>query len=444
MSTVTLKLPDVGEGLDEAEILVWYVDVGDEVHRDQIVVEVQTDKSAVEIPAPADGVVESLGGEVGQMLPVGEVLVTIRTSDGSPDTPDTTPGEQPDPASTPQSSASPPPDSSAGGGQPSPSSGRRPLAAPSTRRLARELGVDLTAVAGSGPQGRITKDDVEQAASPVGSAGEPTSSQAGPPAQPTASEGTDGASPGQATRTGPPVPRPTPGEDRVEPLRGVRRRISETMTAAWREIPHITDLREVDAGGLVEARQSLAPAYDRQGQRLTYLPLLVMIVARALRQHPTMNARLDVEAGEITYHGACNVGIATATEQGLIVPVVHDADQRSLSELVTEIDRLAEAARAGSVRPADTGGGTFTVSNSGSYGSALGTPIIRPPEVGIIGLGRIRDAVVARDGEPVVRPILPLSAAADHRLVDGHVLGGFVATIARLVADPVLLLGEVD
>jgi pyruvate dehydrogenase E2 component (dihydrolipoamide acetyltransferase) len=443
MSTVALRLPDVGEGLDEAEILLWLVNIGDEVDRDQVVVEVQTDKSAVEIPAPAAGVVESLGGEVGQMLAVGDVLVTIRTSDTAPDEPSEAPDQPSAPAATVQPPTGAPPPARSGGGQ---VPRRRPMAAPSTRRVALELGVDLTAITGSGPQGRITKDDVERAAgSSVVPAEEATASQGGPTPQSPDTTATSSTRPVSAAPVSAPrIPRPAPEEDRVEPLRGVRRRISETMTAAWRDIPHITDLREVEADGLVEARRTLASAYEHRGQRLTYLPLLVMIIARALRQHPTLNARLDVEAEEITYLGACNIGIATATDQGLIVPVVHGADQLSLTEIVGEIDRLADAARAGKVRPEDTGGGTFTVSNSGSYGSALGTPIIRPPEVGIIGLGRIRDAVVARDGEPVVRTVLPLSAAADHRLIDGHVLGGFVATIAQLVADPVLLLGEVN
>lgn len=457
MTNIQLELPDVGEGLDQAEILTWHVAVGDHVDRDQIVVEVQTDKSAVELPAPAAGVIEARGGEEGEMLPVGAVVVTIRPDDAAGDREETAPGSD-----TPRAAASADPAATAsnegdrsagdravataggssGGGSVGGSAGgdgtaasqtdgrtsRRPKASPATRRRARELGIDLSEIQGSGPGGRITDEDLTSAA---GTEDEPEETVDTTPDP--SRDGVEGRDPSSAIVT---------AEDRIVPLRGIRRRISETMTAAWREVPHITDLREVDATGLVQARRALRPRIERTGRQLTYLPLLVMIVARALREHPSLNASLDADAGEITYRGGCHLGVATATEKGLLVPVVRDADQRSLAELVGEIDRLADAARDGSLSPADSRGSTFTVSNSGSYGSTLGTPIIRPPEAGILGLGRIHDAVVAHEGEAVVRPVLPLSASADHRLIDGHVLGAFVNTVAELVADPILLLAE--
>jgi pyruvate dehydrogenase E2 component (dihydrolipoamide acetyltransferase) len=367
---IEFRLPDVGEGLTEGEILSWRVRPGDRVVRDQIIIEVQTDKSVVELPASVDGVVAELGGKVGDLLPVGAVLAVIATDDAST--------------------------------MPAP---RRPLASPATRKLAQELGVDLTAVAGSGPGGRVTRQDVEQAAQAVST---PTLAL----------------------------------EDDVEvvPLRGLRRRIAETMTQAWHEIPHITDFREVDATELVRVQARLRARLEPEVARLTFLPLFVKAVASALGRHPALNASVDLAAGTVTYHRRRHIGIATATADGLIVPVLRDADRKSLAEIAREANTLAEAARARTVKPAQTAGGTFTITNAGSYGGWFGTPVIRPPEAAIAGFGRIHDAVVPVDGAPAVRPLLPLAVAADHRLIDGDVLGAFAADLAELLADPVLLL----
>ncbi|MGH8896084.1 MAG: dihydrolipoamide acetyltransferase family protein [Egibacteraceae bacterium] len=382
-NTVEFRLPDVGEGLSEGEILAWRVAIGDRVARDQAIVEVQTDKSVVELPAPVAGVVTELGGEVGDVLPVGAVLAVIATGDGP-----ATPARQ------------------------------RQLASPATRKLALELGVDLQAVAGSGPGGRVTRQDVEQAAQAAREV--PTV------AEPAALQGD----------------RQDDRQDDVEvvALRGLRRRIAQTMTQAWREIPHVTDLREVDATELVRARARLRARLEPEGVRLTFLPLFVKAVATALARHPALNASIDLTAGTVTYHRRRHIGIATATADGLIVPVLHDADRKSLAEIAREAAALAEAARARTVTPEQTAGGTFTITNAGSYGSRFGTPLIRPPEAAIAGFGRIHDAVVPVDGAPAVRPLLPLAVAADHRLIDGDVLGAFAADLAELLSDPVLLL----
>ncbi|MGH8904029.1 MAG: dihydrolipoamide acetyltransferase family protein, partial [Egibacteraceae bacterium] len=331
-ATFEFRLPDVGEGLGEGEILAWRVAPGDRIARDQVIVEVQTDKSVVELPAPVDGVIAELGGKVGDILRVGAVLAVIATGDG-----------------------------------PAAPAERRPLASPATRKLALELGVDLRAVHGSGPGGRVTKEDIREAA--------------------------------QVVAETPAVLQDEPRDDvEVVPLRGLRRRIAQTMTQAWREIPHITGFREVDATELVRARARLRERLEREGVRLTFLPLFVKAVAVTLGRHPALNASLDLAAGTVTYHRRRHVGIATATPDGLIVPVLQDADRKSLVEIAREAAALAEAARARTIAPEQTAGGTFTITNTGSYGAWLGTPVIRPPEAAIAAFGRIRDAVVPVDG----------------------------------------------
>jgi pyruvate dehydrogenase E2 component (dihydrolipoamide acetyltransferase) len=383
------KLPDIGEGLTEAEVVSWLVAVGDRVDEDQPFVELQTDKALVEMPAPASGVVTRLGAEAGEMLKVGEVLVEI--DDGAP---------APAAADVPRRT----------GGD-----GRRPLATPATRRLARELGVDLAAVTGTGPGGRIGDDDVRAAA-------------------------TAPAATAPAAEDRPP---PDGGQDERVPLRGVRRRTAETMTAAWREIPHITGFHEVDALELLALRERLRPRAEAAGVPLTLTAFLVKAAALALVEHPMVNSSLDTAAGEIVLRRRRNVGVAVAAADGLLVPVVRDADARPLLGIARELERLATAARARRVDLADLQGGTFTVTNHGPLGGWFGTPIIKPPEAGILGFGQARDRPVAVGGQLAVRPVLPLSFAADHRIVDGDLSIAFCLTVKGLLEDPVqLLLGE--
>lgn len=403
MSRLAFHLPDVGEGLGEAEIVAWAVGVGDEVREDQPIVSVSTDKSVVDIPAPASGRIVALGGDVGDVLPVGSLLALIEVVAGGD-------GEEAPPAA----GAAP---------QPSGAPARAAVrAAPSTRRLATQLDVDLAAVDGAGPNGRITADDVRAAAAAAGGARAPEARDA---------PGTEAPPPA-------PAPAPPPADETV-PLRGIRRQVARTMSTAW-QVPHITDFREVDASELVRAHGRLRRRLADRGIRLTFMPLFVKAVAVALRAHPRFNARIDVEGGTITYLAACHIGIATATDDGLVVPVLRDADRKSLQQVAEELARLAETARGARLEPGDTAEGTFTISNFGSYGTRLGTPIIRPPEVGIVGFGRIADAVVPVDGQPAVRPVLPLAVTTDHRLNDGAGLGAFAATLTDLLADPVLLL----
>ena len=407
MSDYRFDLPDVGEGLSEGEIVHWHVGAGDAVKADQVIVDVQTDKAVVEIPAPVSGTVKSLGGQVGAMLPVGAMLAVIET-DAAPPPPAR---EDAAAAPAPAPAGSPPPAAE--------KTRKRTLASPATRRLAVELGVDLARVPGTGERGRVTRADVERAAQ---------GATESPPAAPEPFA---------------PPPAAPEGADRVEPLRGLRRQIARTMTAAWREIPHILTFHEVDAANLVAARRALIAEFEPEGVKPSYLPIVMKACAAALRAHPRFNASLNLEAGEVVYRHRVNIGFATATPDGLIVPVVHDADRKPILDLAREIAELAAAARARKVKPEQLKGGTFTVSNYGSYGGHFGTPIIRPPEAAILGVGAIREAVVAVDGAPAVRPNLPLVVSTDHRLNDGEHLGAFAAAIGAYLADPIRLLGRI-
>jgi pyruvate dehydrogenase E2 component (dihydrolipoamide acetyltransferase) len=404
VTSLEFRLPDVGEGIATAEIIAWQVAEGDHVTEHQDLVEIQTDKATVVIPCPATGVVAQLCGEVGDTIDVGAVLAIIEVT-----APDGDGAAAQRPAAGPVAVAR----------------HQLPLAAPTTRRLARELGVRLEGVAGSGPQGRILREDVEHAAAggadaPAGGAAAP-----GPPAAP--------------------APGPAPGE--VIPLRGLRRTIAHTLTRAWQEVPRIVDYREVDATALVGARASLRQrALDRGDEvlakALTPTPLVVRAAVIAAREHPYVNASIDLEREEITLHRHYNVGIATAGPDGLTVPVVHDADRRSLAEIALEIAELANAARERRLRPDQLAGPTLTVNNFGSLGTWMGTPIVRPPEVVNVGVGAIREQVVAVEGAPVVRPTLVLSTAGDHRVLDGDTLAAFVNYVAYLLENPVLLFED--
>ena len=423
MTTLEFRLPDVGEGIATAEIIAWQVDEGAHVTEHQDLVEIQTDKATVVIPCPATGVVTRLCGEVGDTVDVGAVLAVIEAEAPGGDATRSLAAADGDGATARRAASLP--------------LGARhqlPLAAPTTRRLARELGVALEAVEGSGPHGRIVREDVEraaagEAAAPAGAAAAP-----GPPAA-------SGPRPAPAR----PAPAPAPGE--VIPLRGVRRTIAHTLTRAWQEVPRIVDYREVDATALVRARASLKQrALDRGDEALaaalTPTPLVVRAAVLAAQEHPYVNASIDLEREEITLHRHFHVGIATAGPDGLTVPVVHDADRRSLAEIAMEIAELAHAARERRLRPDQLAGATLTVNNFGSLGTWMGTPIVRPPEVVNIGVGAIREQVVAVEGAPVVRPTLVLSTAGDHRVLDGDTLAAFVSDVAHLLENPVLLFED--
>ena len=405
MST-EFRMPDIGEGIAEVELLEWHVEVGSHVREYDILATIETDKSVVEMPSPFTGTVVRLGAKPGDMLPVGDVLVVFDTEVGTPA------------AEAPAERAEPPAEQVP----------TRPRAAPVVRRLAVELGINLADVRGSGPSGRITQDDVRLAAAAGADAGEAEAEAAARPGPDLA------AQPSAATAGHLP--------DEHVPLRGLRREIARNMAESWRTIPHITDWREADATQLIEARRVLSAHLPAVAAVLTYVPFFVKITATALRHHPLLNASFDEEQQEYVLHRRINIGIATSVPDGLLVPVVRDADTKTVVELAWEIAELVGLARERKASREQLTGGTYTVNNFGAIGGHLGTPIIRPPEVGILGFGRISDRVVAVDGLPAVRPTIGLSSVGDHRLHDGDTLGAFTSAVVELIEHPYALLGE--
>lgn len=460
MATHDFLLPDVGEGLEAGTVVQWLVAPGQSVTVDQIIVEIETDKAVVEIPAPVTGVLVSHGGEAGATLPVGAVLATFETDAAASHEEAASPAPaaavaEPVPANAPINAAvNNEATTETTHTTPGNPTARRTLASPATRKYARNHQVDLTLITGTGSRGQITQKDVEQyiagtpqqvaavtapaAAPPMQSAGQPSTQPSGH-----GSEQTLEPAPAPA-----PVQSQTPAftahshEPRTEPLSGLRKQIAVNMQAAWRDIPHVFTFEEIDASALAEARRELNEEIASTGNRISFLPFFVKACVIALRAHPRFNASLNMNDETVTYHGNCNIGIATATPEGLIVTVVHNAEQKSILQIGNEIATLAALARERRVSVEQIKGGTFTISNFGSYGGTLGTPIIRPPEVGIAGFGRIHDKVVARDGQPVVRKILPIAVSTDHRLNDGEHLGAFVSTLSRLLSNPVRMLGH--
>lgn len=420
---VEFHMPDVGEGIAEAEVLQWFAEVGDQVVTDQPMVQVETDKSIVEIPAPATGTLLVQCVPVGKVAKVEELLAVIGDPGALGDEP--TGG-----ASTTAAVEAPVPDrtdfatapgvagaagSTVLGGVSDPAAPRkRPMASPRTRRLAVQRGIDLTAIEGTGPHGRILEADLDHPRQINGSPG--------------------------ATPTGASVARAGVSRaNEVIELRGLRRSIARSMTEAL-SIPHVAEFREVDATNLLAAQRALKATFEAQGVRLSMFPLLLKIVMRALALQPSMNATYDVATETLTKYAGVHLGMATATNDGLIVPVIRDADTLTLMELAVEVERLAERARSRTATPQELTGGSFTVTNFGSFGTWLGNPVIRPPEVGIAGFGRITEKVIAVDGQAVVRPVLPIVVATDHRINDGAHLAGFVNAVAEAVAQPLLLL----
>ena len=394
---IDYKLADVGEGIAEAEVIEWLVAVGDSVKEDQPVVVVETDKSQIEIPAPVTGIVKSLGAKVGDVLAVGSNLMQIEATGAI----------SKDIAAHASAPAVEVKQSSAPAATPARATNVRALASPSTRKLADSLGVSLNGIVGSGPNGRITADDVTNAKSGAKTAApthenSPTIAQAG---------------------------------ITLIQLRGLRRQIATSMSEALR-IPHITEFKEIDATALMALRSELAPQFEKEGIKFSVTPLLMRACVIALQNHPTFNARFDSEMGEIRQYDDINLGFATATEDGLIVPVMRKANDFTVAMLAKETEQLAELAKTRKATSDQLGGGTFTVTNFGSFGTWLGTPIIRPPEVAIAGFGRIAEKVIPVDGVPAVRMVLPIVVAADHRINDGAHLGAFVSNIAKLLLNP--------
>jgi pyruvate dehydrogenase E2 component (dihydrolipoamide acetyltransferase) len=439
---VEFRLPDLGEGMTEGELVRWLIKPGDRVTLDQAIAEVQTDKAVVELPAPVAGTILSLDVEEGRVVPVGTRLLTIE--DAAQDSVPTIPTSGGDAAVAAAESAGAAAAVGArraeadGGGRWSAVSvapQRRALATPAVRRLARELGVDITTVVGSGPAGRVLAEDVRAAAIEAPSAVVPAAPEMVAPER----EARGAAVAREARAVEMPGAEEGPAEERL-PLRGLRRRIAENMVLSVSTIPQVTSLVEVDATALVALRRSVLPAAEARGLKLSYLPFVVKALVQTLRSYPYVNATIDDKTKEIVLKRRYHIGIATATPDGLLVPVLRHADRLTVLEIASELLRLAEAARERKLGLDELRGSTFTITNYGAVGGFFATPIINPGEAAILGLGRIAERPWAVDGRVEARPVLPLSFTADHRLIDGELAIRFLNTLVASLENPNLLL----
>ncbi|MCU4753960.1 2-oxo acid dehydrogenase subunit E2 [Halobacteria archaeon AArc-curdl1] len=499
------KLPDVGEGVAEGELVSWLVEPGDTVTEDQPVAEVETDKALVEVPSPYNGTVKELLAEEGEMVPVGDVIITFNV-DGEADDGATAASSAADEASDAEAASSAAEPETADPEAVETPEGRV-FAPPRVRRLAREKGVDIATVEGSGPGGQITEGDVTAAAdaseeatasttesvetvetAPAEDAGETVSSQA-----PTSVESADrdrtlaapatrklaeeqgvdlNAVPATEKREGEAFVTPEavmeyaeaqkraqeadaaalasgetgPRETR-EPFKGVRRTIAKAMERSKYTAPHVTHHDEVDVTRLVETRERLKPMAEEQGIRLTYMPFIMKAVVAALKEFPEMNAMIDDENEEIVHRNYYNIGVAAATDAGLMVPVVEDADHKGMLQLSSETDELVTKARERTISPDELRGSTFTITNIGGIGGEYATPILNYPEAGILAVGEIKRkprVVTDEDGNESIEPrsIMTLSLSFDHRLIDGAEGARFTNKVMEYLENPELLLLE--
>jgi len=464
------KLPDIGEGVAEGEIVAWHVKSGDVVKEDQAMVEVMTDKATVTIGAPKKGTILETLATVGQIVPVGTLLVVIDAEGGGG-------AARPEPAKAPAKAPAAAPvspkddgpaatavgdikETVAGGSffgakaeaprpeavraaapaahAPAPASSAaprarddgylsdRPLATPAVRKLARDLDVDLRRVRPTGDGQRVTLEDVRVYAGGAATALAPSSSP-GP------------AAPRLAGRPpvviAPPVGTPASLEDR-KPFVGVRRKIAERLQQSKQTAAHFTFVEECDVGRLKELRKRLVPAAEKHGVKLTFLPFIVKAVVAALKKFPVLNSALDESTNELVTRRYYHVGIAASTDQGLMVPVVKDADQKSILDIAREIDRLGNAAKNGAIASSDLAGSTFTITSLGQQGGLFATPVLNFPEVGILGVHQIKKKPVVRDDQIVIGEIMLLSLSFDHRIVDGHVGAAFAYEIIGALENP--------
>ncbi len=440
MGRYVVKLPDIGEGTTEAEIVAWHVSPGQVIREDDPLVDVMTDKATVELPAPVAGTVVAITGKIGEKRPVGSELVVLEvagegnvvavakpalaTSGVRPAQPLTGPplrvghplpagGEREGPAPRAREGegqtarANGPRPAGEGIRQPPRRTGEKPLASPAVRRRAWDLGIALQFVPGTGPGGRITRQDLD--------------AYLAVPAAPAAAASLQRRD----------------GVDEV-PIIGLRRAIAEHLQLSARHIPHFAYVEEVDVSALEELRGQLNAA-DATREHLTLLPFLMRAIVNAVAEHKQVNARYDDEAGMLHRHRAVNIGVATQTEAGLMVPVVHHAEALDLWQSAAELGRLAAAARAGKASRDELTGSTITLTSLGRLGGLASTPVINYPEVAIVGVNRIIERPVVRDGQIAIRRMMNLSSSFDHRIVDGWEAAAFIARIKQLLEQPAML-----
>ncbi len=395
-----VKLPDIGEGVAEGEIVRWLVKAGEAVREDQPLVEVMTDKATVEIPSPRTGTIEAIHVEEGAMVPVGTVIVSIALAAGE---------ARPAPATAAAPSHAAPPAQAAAGAA-APPVAARVEATPAVRALAKELGVALESVRGTGPGGRITADDVSAARSPASAAASP----------------------------------PPRGPESRQPLRGLRRRIAEHMRHSVSTAAQFTFVAECDFTEIVRHRASVKSKAEAAGVRLTYLAYVFRALPLVLREFPLLNATLDEERQEIVTKGYWHLGLATNTDEGLTVPILHYADRFGLFALAREIERLSAAAREHRLKLEELHGGTFTVTSTGAKGGVLATPILHLPQVAILGVHAITRRPAVVDEQIVIRDLGNLSLSMDHRVVDGAVGADFLYALTDRLQAPAAWLNEGD
>jgi pyruvate dehydrogenase E2 component (dihydrolipoamide acetyltransferase) len=401
------RLPDIGEGVVEGEVVRWLINEGDAVAADQPMVEVMTDKATVEIPSPRGGKVTKISAPAGQICKVGAIMVTIEEAGGTTAEPAPTPtpaktnghthGAQASVAATPASARA----------------SNKVLATPATRKMARELGVDLSTVNATGDNGRVTRADL----------------LAHGPGTP-------------VTTTYAPLTTARDTTDERQPFRGVRKKIAENMHRSRQTAAHFTYVEECDVTELASLRKRAKARAEERGIKLSFLPFIVKAVCAGLKKFPIVNSTLDEAAQEIVLRKRYHIGVAAASEAGLIVPVLKDADQKSLFQIAAELDALSEKGKTGKASREELTGSTFTISSLGALGGVLATPIINFPEVAILGVHKMKPTPVVRDGQIVIRDIMNLSISLDHRIVDGYEGAQFLAHVVSLLQDPTLMFME--
>lgn len=451
MARWEFKLPDIGEGVTEGEVVAWHVKPGDVVKEDAPMIDIMTDKATVTITSPKAGTIVETRGQVGEVVAVHSVLVVFELEGGAAERPAAHAGNGHATNGHAKPGASEPAATAVGdiketlpglGGAPARAASAaaggavtgyyndKPLATPATRKLARDMNVDLRSVPPTGPQGRVTKRDVEGfarwgAPAPAAPAAAPAPAPAAP--APVAAR--------EAVKITPSTAAQAALEERV-PFAGVRRKIAQRMAQSKHTAAHFTFVEECDVGALKALRARLKPQAEAQGVKLTFLPFILKACVAALKKHPVLNSALDETTNELVYRKYYNIGIAASTDAGLIVPVVKDADRRSLLDVAREIERLAADAKAGRSKMEDLSGSTFTITSLGAEGGLFATPILNFPEVGILGVHQIKQKPVVREGQIVVGEVMLLSLSFDHRVVDGHVGAAFAYDVIRYLEDP--------
>ena len=436
MGIHVIKMPDIGEGIAEVELVMWHVKVGDAVTEDMVLADVMTDKATIEIPSPVHGTVAMLGGAAGQVMAVGADLIHIevegagnlKASAGASAAAATPAPSAPAPAAQPAPAAAAP--AATATLTPSPASraptpgapagvareaGERPLASPAVRKHAWDMGIELQFVHGSGPAGRILRTDLEAYAA-------------------RGAQGVSAAATGSGYREN--------HTEQTIPLIGLRRKIAQKMQEAKRRIPHFSYVEEVDVTELENLRARMNEQWGKQRGKLTVLPLLARAMVVALRDFPQINARFDDDAGVVTQYGAVHLGVATQTDAGLMVSVMRHAEAHNLWSCAAEIGRLADAARSGKATRDELSGSTITITSLGALGGIVTTPVINHPEVAIVGVNKIVERPMVHDGGVVIRKMMNLSSSFDHRVVDGMDAAKFVQAIRALLECPALLFVE--